>query len=194
MANIRTSLPVPTQPWEAAKARFTEGLTAEESKRFKEATPENLFYETSAAQKRHADNSRSWLLQERISSLVDAIDDYGKALDVYANTYGLVMSPLWGSLRTVLHVRLHQTIYLVTCQLTLRQIAGEAGKFQERLTDMLAQIGDVLPRFHIYQIVFRNHEKLLLALSDAFLDVLNFCVITKDFFAASRKSLSECHA
>jgi hypothetical protein len=59
---------------------------------------------------------------------------------------------------------------------------------------MLAQIGDVLPRFHIYQIVFRNHEKLLLALSDAFLDVLNFCVITKGFFAASRKSLSACHA
>jgi hypothetical protein len=76
----------------------------------------------------------------------------------------------------------------------LKQIAGEAGKFQERLTDMLAQIGDVLPRFHIYQIVFSNHEKLLLALSDAFLDVLNFCVITKDFFTTSRKSLSECHA
>jgi hypothetical protein len=36
--------------------------------------------------------------------LVDAIDDYGKALDVYSNTYGLVMSPLWGSLRIVLHV------------------------------------------------------------------------------------------
>jgi hypothetical protein len=31
-------------------------------------------------------------------------------------------------------------------------------------------------------------------LSDAFLDVLDFCVITKGFFAASRKSLSACHA
>jgi hypothetical protein len=104
MSNIRTSLPLPTQPWEAAKARFLDGLTLEECKRFKDATPENLFYDTSAAQKRHTDNSRSWLLQERISSLVDAIEEYGKALDVYSNTYGLVMSPLWGSLRIILHV------------------------------------------------------------------------------------------
>ncbi|KAF1829093.1 hypothetical protein BDW02DRAFT_602854 [Decorospora gaudefroyi] len=171
MSNIRTGLPVPTQPWEIAKARFLDGLTPAESKQFQEATPENLFYGASSAQKRHATDSRSWLLQERLSSLVDAIEDYGKALGVFFNTHGLILSPLWGSLRIILH------------------IAGEAEKFQERLTDMLAQIGDVLPRFRIYQTMFRNHERLLVALSDAFLDVLRFCVLTKDFFTKSKRSL-----
>lgn len=104
MANIRTKLPIPTRPWESAKEKFLEGLSQEQAKQFGDATAENLFYDASAAQRTHAKNSRSWLLQERLSSLVNAIDDYSKALDVYSNTYGLVISPLWGSLRIILHV------------------------------------------------------------------------------------------
>ena len=33
---------------------------------------------------------------DKIQPLVAAIDQYGKALDVFANAYPLVMSPLWG--------------------------------------------------------------------------------------------------
>jgi hypothetical protein len=106
MSNIRTSIPIPTQPWEAAKAKFLEGLSPEETIRFKDATLENLFYDASVAQKKHAHDNRVWLLQERISPLVDAIEDYGKACDVFANTNGLVLSPIWGSLRVLLHVSL----------------------------------------------------------------------------------------
>jgi hypothetical protein len=73
----------------------------------------------------------------------------------------------------------------------VKQIAGEAGKFQENTVEMLAQIGDALPRFQIYQTLFRNHERLLVALADVFLDVLNFCVLTKDFFTQAKKSLSK---
>jgi len=104
MSNIRTSLPIPTQPWEAATAKFLEGLSAEEVTRFRTGTIENLFYGTSVVQRKHAQESRVWPLQQRMSSLVDAIDDYGKALDVYANTYGLILSPIWGSIRVLLHV------------------------------------------------------------------------------------------
>ncbi|KAH8707014.1 hypothetical protein GQ44DRAFT_818027 [Phaeosphaeriaceae sp. PMI808] len=171
MSCLRTSLPIPTQPWEAARAKFLEALSEEESARFKNATLENLFYDASAAQKGHAQKSRSWLVQERLSSLVDSVADYGKALDVYSNTYGLIMSPIWGSLRVVLH------------------IASEAGKFQEKIVEMFAQIGDLLPRFHIYQALFTNHERLLVALSVAYLDVLRFCVRTKDFFKRTKQSM-----
>ena len=102
--NIRTSLPIPTQPWEAATAKFLEGLSAEEVAKFRTGTIENLFYGTSVAQWKHAQESRVWPLQQRMSSLVDAIEDYGKALDVYANTYGLILSPIWVSIRVLLHV------------------------------------------------------------------------------------------
>ncbi len=67
-------------------------------------------------------------------------------------------------------------------------MAAEAAKFQESLVDMLAQIGDVLPRFRIYERLFKNHERLLVALSAAYLDVLQFCVDSKDFFLKARKS------
>jgi hypothetical protein len=71
------------------------------------------------------------------------------------------------------------------------QIASEAGKFQERMVDMLAQIGDVLPRFRIFQTLFSNHERLLAALAEVYLDVLRFCIRTKEFFVHARKSLSK---
>lgn len=104
MSQIRTSLPVPTQPWEVAKAKFLEGLAQADIARFQAATMENLFYCTDVTIRTHAQKSRAWPLQQRMSSLVDAIDDYGKALDVYANTYGLILSPIWGSLRVIIHV------------------------------------------------------------------------------------------
>jgi hypothetical protein len=107
MASIRTSVPFPTQPWEAAKTRFLEGLSLEEKDRFQNATVENVFYDASAAQKKYAQGSKSWLVNEKLSSLTESIEDYGKALDVFSNTYGLVLCPLWGSVRVVLHVSLH---------------------------------------------------------------------------------------
>jgi hypothetical protein len=55
---------------------------------------------------------------------------------------------------------------------------------------MFASIGDALPRFHIYQIIFRNHERLLGAISDAYLDVIQFCVKAKEFFSSARGRLS----
>ncbi|KAH7372281.1 hypothetical protein BKA66DRAFT_551263 [Pyrenochaeta sp. MPI-SDFR-AT-0127] len=173
MHSLRTSVPVPTQPWETARARFLDGLSPNDAARFNSATLENVFYDTSVAQKKHAHDHKSWLRQERLSSLADAISEYGQAMDVYSNTYGLIICPIWGSIRVLLH------------------IASEAGKFQENIVEMLAQIGDILPRFRIYQVLFKKEERLLVALTDVFLDVLNFCVLAKNFFTQAKKSLSK---
>lgn len=106
------STPFLTQPWETAKARFLQNLPVEEVQIFEHATAENLFYGASVAQKSYASNSRTWMMQERLASLSDAILDYGKALDVYPNASGLVLSPLWGSLRVILHV---SEGYVISC-------------------------------------------------------------------------------
>ncbi|KAF2654798.1 hypothetical protein K491DRAFT_600076 [Lophiostoma macrostomum CBS 122681] len=172
LTKLRTELPFPTRPWEAAKAKFLDGLSQEEWQRFRNATPENLFYDASAAQKRHARGSRSWVLQQKTTSLVEGIAEYGKALDVYSNASSLILCPLWGSIRVVLH------------------IAREAGKFLERLVDMFVSVGDALPRFQIYQIIFPSQERLLRAISDAYLDVIHFCVKAKDFFSSAKGKLS----
>jgi hypothetical protein len=113
MTSINTELPIPTQPWEAAKARFLQGLSAAEVKKFKEATLENLFYDASATQKQHARGSKSWVWQQRLASLVDGIDDYGKALDVFPNMSPMILAPIWGSLRVVLQVNRHIHFYFI---------------------------------------------------------------------------------
>ena len=49
---------------------------------------------------------------------------------------------------------------------------------------MLAKIGDVIPRFQIYERLFPSHLHLRLtqALSNAYLDVLRFCFVVKRAF------------
>lgn len=59
------------------------------------------------------------------------------------------------------------------------------------MVDMLAQIGDMLPRFRIYQKLFYNHERLLIALSHLYLDVLRFCTRVKDFLLKAKRSISK---
>lgn len=56
---------------------------------------------------------------------------------------------------------------------------------------MLAQIGDILPRFRVYERLYHNHERLLVALSRSYLDILRFCTRTKDFFLNAKHSMSE---
>lgn len=74
--------------------------------------------------------------------------------------------------------------------LTDLQIVEGAGNFQEKLVETLAQIGDVLPRLHIYEVLFKNHEQVLVALAKVYLDLLQFCVATKNFFARQKRSKS----
>lgn len=45
MSDIRTSIAIPTEPWERAKCRFLEGLNDEERKNFQSATLETIFYQ-----------------------------------------------------------------------------------------------------------------------------------------------------
>lgn len=54
---------------------------------------------------------------------------------------------------------------------------------------MLAQIGYVLPRFRVYENIYRNHEQLLAALAKVYLDVLQFCTRTKTFILKLKRSM-----
>ena len=117
VGRLRTELPFPTRPWEAARERFLEGLSDEDKQTFKEASPNNIFYTASAAFQRHASGSRSWVMQQKATSLVEAISDYGKALDVYANASSLILCPLWGSIRVLIHVgQFHLVKGILVCQ------------------------------------------------------------------------------
>lgn len=91
-------------PWESARALFVKDLSTEEQKLFETSTLDNLFESAVAAQKEHEENSHSRHISQKLEPFVSAIDQYGRALDLYSNTYSIAMAPLWGSVRVLLHV------------------------------------------------------------------------------------------
>ena len=82
--------------WTRARDRYVEDLTEEERHVFYKASLETIYYDASVSEKQHAASSTSRSIVAKIQPLVEAIDGYGKALDVYANTYPLILCPLWG--------------------------------------------------------------------------------------------------
>ena len=144
-----------------------EGLSEEEKALYAAASPEAILYNSSAAQRIHSSSSNSIKIADKLRPLIGAIEQYGKALDIYTNTYSLVLSPLWGSIRIVL------------------LLASEYSKYFDRIVDMFARIGDVLPRFRGYENLFPNHDRLIQALS---VDILTFCTEAKAVFRSGRRS------
>jgi hypothetical protein len=118
-------------PWETAKRRFLEGLDPAERKLFDEATPENLLYSTSNAEKADSRDSKTRAILDKLRPLILTIQDYGKAMDVYVQIEPLYMSSIWGSLRVLLIM------------------ASTHMKFYTRMIDALGQIAELLPRFRM---------------------------------------------
>ena len=90
--------------WTRARDRFVEDLTEVEKQIYYKGSLEMIYYDASTAPKRHKEASTSSHLVDKLQPVVFAIDQYAEALDVYVNAYPLALSPLWGSLRVVLHV------------------------------------------------------------------------------------------
>lgn len=96
---------------------------------------------------------------QKLGPLVNAIENYGKAVDTTAQVTPFHPSPIWGSIRVLL------------------LLASTHGKFYDRIVDTLSRIGDILPRFRGYERIYgrRKHQRLAKILSNAYLDIINLC-------------------
>ncbi|KAM0801847.1 hypothetical protein BDR22DRAFT_804454 [Usnea florida] len=157
--------------WTRAKNRFVEDLSAEEQRVFFQASPETILYEANAIEKTNQTQSTTRKIVTKLQPFIEAVEQYGHALDVYSNTYPLVMGPLWGTIRVVLH------------------LARESGKYFDKIADMFNRISDLLPRLRIYEKLFSAHESLVHALSLVYLDVLTFCSDAKAMFRRSKQAV-----
>jgi len=106
MADIRAPLPFSTKPWETAKRRFLDGLAPEQRTLFTEAKLDNLFYTANATYHQHAEDSKLRKIQQKLQPLISSVEEYGRAIDVFAQMSTLVLSPIWGCIRVALHVSL----------------------------------------------------------------------------------------
>jgi hypothetical protein len=118
-------------PWEKARTRYLESLDPDEAVLFKEATVQNLFYNTSKAEREDRQKSKTRNAIATIQPLVEKIEEYGKAMDTFANIAPTFLGPVWGALRVVL------------------VLARGFGRFYERMADTLGRIGDILPRLFV---------------------------------------------
>ncbi|KAI9702618.1 MAG: hypothetical protein M1820_006124 [Bogoriella megaspora] len=166
---VATKVPIPNQPWETAKTRFLDTLSENERRAFNSATPEDLFYSASATYKTHYGHSKFAAAIKTIQPLVECLSDFARALDVYANASSLVLCPLWGSIKVVLIV------------------AQNFGKYFDKLVDMFSRIGDVLPRVKMYEMLFPNHDSMLAAIAEMYLDIIRFCTDAKAVFNQSSR-------
>lgn len=155
---------VPYEPWAAAKRRFVQGLPKHERELFEHATVENIYYAASVAQRSHEENSRVRATIRRLRPLTDALEDFGKAMDVLSNSACLYMCPVWGSIRVVLSI--------------VKTFEDEL----KRLVEILEQIGSLLPRMRDYETLFATDASLMISVSNAYLVVLDFCCDIKDVF------------
>ena len=79
---------------------------------FSQASPEAILYDASAVEKTHRATSTTREVVKKLQPFIEAVEQYGAALDVYSNIYPLVMSPIWGSVRIVFQVRILRSLDL----------------------------------------------------------------------------------
>jgi hypothetical protein len=115
-------------PWLLAKRALSRRPRAPREDPFHEATLENSYYGTSNLE-RDDRNSKSSAIIHKLHPLVEKVEEYGNALDAYANIAPMYLSPILGSIRVLV------------------VIARVYGKFYNRIVETLGRIGDILPRF-----------------------------------------------
>lgn len=95
------------EPFERAKKLFLEQLSEDERITYQDANPENLFYQASVLHSGYIRSSKLQKCRETLMPLVGAVKEYGELLATplsSASVVGTFVSPIWGSLRVVIHV------------------------------------------------------------------------------------------
>lgn len=95
--------------WRKVIAQFENDLNQEEKVVFKYATLQGLLKDVAVLEETQRKSSKLRQLSVKIQPLLDAIEDYGKALDVLANASS-VLPVIWGSLRVLLAVSQSRTL------------------------------------------------------------------------------------
>ena len=158
--------------WTLAKQRFIQDLNEDEQRKFTEATPESIYYDATRTHRNYTSRSKLHGFQQSLRPLTDALEQYGKALDIFSNTYPLFLSPIWGSVRIVL-------------------LLSQASKnYHERIVSMFGQIGEALPRLRSYLYIFPQDLALRNSIAGAYLSMIEFCTEIKNLFKTERLALT----
>lgn len=185
--------------WETARNRFCESLDPNEQALFNEADVQNLYYQTSNAERADQETSKAQRTIAKIKPFVDRIQEYGSAMDVFASIYPIGIAPIWGVIR----------VLLVTAQCY--------SNFYKKITDVLCRIGELLPKLKVCSSIssiyaqsksmitttqlttWKNYQRLFgdclrypefhEALTCTFVDIITLCRDFRSAFKAQGRSV-----
>ncbi|KAF1997941.1 ankyrin, partial [Amniculicola lignicola CBS 123094] len=153
-------------PWTNALHQFQDALSPQEKIIYAISKPQDVLQDVINREQAHRKSSRLRNLSTKIKPFLDVLEDYGKSLDVLANTSS-VLPPLWGALRVLLLAAQRFNDYFC------------------KLIDMFERISDIIPRFSTYAKILPHHTPLRNALSAAYLEILQFITRAKSVFPKS---------
>ncbi|KAL9010697.1 MAG: hypothetical protein Q9173_004396 [Seirophora scorigena] len=144
---------------------FFETLSPNEKELYKATTfAEQLLDEVKRADQIYKDKSISRRVSQALKPFLAGIDQYGKALDVISNAISMVLCPIWGSIRIVLH------------------LAAEFGEYFEKISSMLQQIGLHLNSLRRFPRLYPHNERLETAMVEVYRIIFRFCTDARNVF------------
>lgn len=94
-------------PFSKASKQFFDSLAADEKEIFRATTlAEQVLKEAQLADEASKGRT-SRKFADKLRPFVAGIEQYGGAMDVLSNTNSLILCPLWGGIRVILHVSEH---------------------------------------------------------------------------------------
>lgn len=168
MAAPSTKQPI-TQLGEDCTKDFFDSLTPDEKTLFKAASISgSLLREVEDADIEYKEISYSRKPAAGVLPFIAGIEQYGRALDVFANSSD-VLCPLWGAIRVVLH------------------LAKEFGEYFDRLAAMLEDLGGILNRLPRCLRLYPDNLKLQNSVIAIYKDMFEFSTKAKNIFRVGKK-------
>lgn len=142
--------------------KFKNRLTNRELQRFKGTTLKDVEATLEDIQKRQ-DTQRELRNLTRIRGFLDAMDQFGKVIEVFTNSSNMVAF-VWGPLKFLL------------------QMSSTWANSLDRILDAYEQIGEALPLLKQYESLFIQHPEMQKVLVLIYKDILEFHTPAIRFF------------
>ncbi|KAI1772544.1 hypothetical protein F4818DRAFT_426298 [Hypoxylon cercidicola] len=140
--------------FEAALGQFMSDLKKKDRDKFRNTTLNDLIDEVEKIQKKQQSQRRGRNLA-RLKPFIEAMDQFGKVVEVFANTSEMVAF-VWGPMKFLL------------------QIAGTFAEAFHELLDTYEKLGESFPLLLQYERLFREDANMLRVLTIMYKDILEF--------------------
>ncbi|KAK3943389.1 ankyrin repeat-containing domain protein [Diplogelasinospora grovesii] len=148
---------------------FCAALSADEKQLFDASLlAKALLDEVNQADANHKQTSTTRKAAEALLPFIAGIEQYGKAVDVFANSND-ILCPVWGSVRILLH------------------LAKEFGEYFEKLAGMLEEVGTVLSRLPRYPHLYPDNDNLRQAMVDIYQAIFELVTKARHVFRVGKQ-------